>query len=79
MLKKHNGSFFNNSENKSFKKNNFNDCLFVTGGKAKNNIDIPYRKSGCAALDLAYVASGRYDGYFQNDLNGLWDINKELS
>ena len=22
---------------------------------------------------MAYVASGRYDGYFQNDLN-LWDI-----
>ena len=30
-------------------------------------------KSGCAALDMAYVASGRYDGYFQNNLN-LWDI-----
>ena len=26
-----------------------------------------------AALDIAYVAAGRYDGYFQNDLN-LWDI-----
>ena len=22
---------------------------------------------------MAYVAAGRYDGYFQNDLN-LWDI-----
>ena len=22
---------------------------------------------------MAYVASGRYDGYFQNDLN-IWDI-----
>ena len=32
-----------------------------------------FRKSGCAALDLAYVAAGRYDGYFQNHLN-LWDI-----
>ena len=32
-----------------------------------------YRKSGCAALDLAYVAAGRYDGYFQKKLN-LWDI-----
>ena len=29
--------------------------------------------SGSAALDIAYVASGRYDGYFENDLN-LWDI-----
>ena len=41
--------------------------------KLKMNIDLPYRKSGCAALDMAYVASGRYDGYFQNNLN-LWDI-----
>ena len=31
--------------------------------------DFTYRKSGCAALDLAYVASGRYDGYFQKKLN----------
>ena len=28
---------------------------------------------GSAALDMAYVAAGRYDGYFQDDLN-LWDI-----
>ena len=47
--------------------------MFVTGGKINNELDIPYRKSGCAALDMAYVASGRYDGYFQNNLN-LWDI-----
>ena len=47
--------------------------MFVTGGKIKNEPDLPYRKSGCAALDMAYVASGRYDGYFQNNLN-LWDI-----
>ena len=31
------------------------------------------RKSGSACLDLAYVAAGRYDGYFQENLN-LWDI-----
>ena len=46
-----------------------NDCLFVTGGKIYNDDDLPYRKSGCAALDMAYVASGRYDGYFQQNLN----------
>ena len=39
----------------------------------KNEPDITLRKSGCAALDLAYIASGRYDGYFQDGLN-LWDI-----
>ena len=31
------------------------------------------RYSGSAALDLAYVASGRLDGYFQNKIN-LWDV-----
>ena len=47
--------------------------MFVTGGKIKYEPELSYRKSGCAALDMAYVAAGRYDGYFQNDLN-LWDI-----
>ena len=70
---KNNGAFFNNHRIRVSKKNEINDCLFVTGGKLKNELDIPYRKSGCAALDMAYVASGRYDGYFQNNLN-LWDI-----
>ena len=31
------------------------------------------RNSGCAALDLAYVGSGRLDGYFHNNIN-IWDI-----
>ena len=31
------------------------------------------RSSGCAALDLAYVGSGRLDGFFHNKIN-LWDI-----
>ena len=31
------------------------------------------RRSGSAALDLAYVAAGRYDGYFEADLNP-WDV-----
>ena len=70
---KNNGAFFNNQRIRVSKKNEINDCLFVTGGKIKNEPELPYRKSGCAALDMAYVASGRYDGYFQNDLN-LWDI-----
>ena len=47
--------------------------MFATGGKTKEEPDLPFRKSGCAALDMAYVAAGRYDGYFQHDLN-LWDI-----
>ncbi len=70
---KNNGAYFNNQRIRVSKKNEINNCLFVTGGKIHNELDLPYRKSGCAALDMAYVASGRYDGYFQKNLN-LWDI-----
>ena len=70
---KDSGAFFNNHRVRVSKKNQINDCLFVTGGKMKNELDLPYRKSGCAALDMAYVAAGRYDGYFQHNLN-IWDI-----
>ena len=69
---KNNGAFFNNQRIRVSKKNNINECLFAIG-KIKNEPDLIYRRSGCAALDMAYVASGRYDGYFQNNLN-LWDI-----
>lgn len=31
------------------------------------------RRFGSAALDLAYVAAGRYDGYWERELN-IWDI-----
>ena len=70
---KDSGAFFNNHRVRVSKKNEINDCLFVTSGKIKNELDLPYRKSGCAALDMAYVAAGRYDGYFQHNLN-IWDI-----
>ena len=70
---KDNGAFFNNYRIKVSKKNDINECLFATGNKLEHNTDISYRKSGSIALDMAYVASGRYDGCFQKNLN-LWDI-----
>ena len=71
---KNNGAFFNNKRVRVSNKKEINGCLFGTGGKDNlNNIDLNIRKSGSAALDMAYVASGRYDGYFQKNLN-LWDI-----
>jgi myo-inositol-1(or 4)-monophosphatase len=73
FAEKENGAFFNNHRIRVSKKNEINNCLFATGGETKQELDLPYRKSGCAALDMAYVAAGRYDGYFQHDLN-LWDI-----
>ena len=69
---KDNGAFFNNQRIKVSKKKDIESCLFGTGGK-KIEADLVTRKSGCAALDMAYVAAGRYDGYFQNNLN-LWDV-----
>ena len=70
---KNNGAFFNNQRIKVSKKKDIEGCLFGTGGKEKIEADLITRKSGSAALDMAYVAAGRYDGYFQNNLN-LWDI-----
>jgi myo-inositol-1(or 4)-monophosphatase len=73
FAEKDNGAFFNNHRIRVSKKNQINDCLFATDGQINDNIDFTYRKTGCAALDMAYVACGRYDGYFQNNLH-LWDI-----
>jgi len=67
------GAFFNNQRIKVSKKKEIENCLFATGGKEKNFIELITRKSGSAALDMAYVAAGRYDGYYQNNLS-LWDI-----
>ena len=70
---KENGAFFNNQRIRVSKKKDLNGCLFATSGKSDDAIDLSTRKTGSAALDMAYVGAGRFDGYFQNDLN-LWDI-----
>ena len=70
---KDNGAFLNNQRIRVSSKKNLNECLFASGGRLEINSKLNIRKSGSAALDLAYVASGRYDGYFQKDLN-IWDI-----
>ena len=71
---KNNGAFFNNQRIRVSKKKIIDECLFATGGKKENKSILNIRKSGSAALDMAYVASGRYDGFFQNELN-IWDIS----
>ena len=70
---KNNGSYLNNKRIRVSKKKELNKCLFATNGKKFKNTNLHNRKSGSAALDMAYVAAGRYDGYFQENLN-LWDI-----
>ncbi len=83
------GAFLNNSRIRVSKKRRLKDSLLVTGGpkfnsKKKNLIfkeytnisnlvDAPIRKFGSAALDIANVACGRFDGFWQWELN-YWDI-----
>ena len=83
------GAFLNNQRSRVSNKSDFKNSLLGTGGPRymskikdkilKQFIDLekevrpPIRKSGSAALDLAYVAVGRFDGTWQRELN-YWDI-----
>ncbi|MBT8456173.1 MAG: inositol monophosphatase [Rhodobacteraceae bacterium] len=64
------------------------ECVFATGLPFGGRPDLPatlqdlarllpatagVRRWGAAALDLAYVAAGRYDGYWERGLHA-WDI-----
>ena len=53
-------------------KNSLDECLFSSNHEGLKYSNLNMRCSGSAALDLAYVASGRLDG-FSKKLN-LWDI-----
>ncbi len=70
---KNNGSYLNNRSIRVSKKNRIFDCLY--GVNFRNNLpeNLLIRNTGSAALDLAYVSSGRFDGCLQRNVN-LWDI-----
>ena len=70
---KNNGAYLNNKRIRVSKKSTLKNVYLQQVEKIKKQIDFSYRKSGSAALDMAYVACGRYDGYFQKNLH-LWDI-----
>ena len=72
---KNSGSFFNNRRIRVSKKSDLDDCLFASNHEGVNHVfpKLNMRYSGCAALDLAYVGSGRLDGFFHNKIN-IWDI-----
>ena len=88
FVEKGNGAFLNNSRIRVSNKKKIKDAILVTGGpkqssKNKDKIFSEYikvsekvsniRKFGSAALDMAFVACGRFDGYWQRELN-YWDI-----
>ena len=67
------GAYLNNQRLRVSKKNTIEDCLFSSNHEGVKFSTLNMRCTGCAALDLAYVASGRLDGFFHNKIN-LWDI-----
>ena len=73
FAEKNKGTFLNNHRLRVSKKNSLEDCLFSSNHEGVKFSNLNMRYSGCAALDLAYVASGRLDGFFHNKIN-LWDV-----
>ena len=70
---KNKGAFLNNNRLRVSSKNSLEDCLFSSNHEGVKFSNLNMRYTGCAALDLAYVAAGRLDGFFHNQIN-LWDI-----
>ncbi|MDA7576567.1 inositol monophosphatase [Candidatus Pelagibacter sp.] len=73
FAEKDKGAFLNNQRLRVSNKNSIEECLFSSNHEGVKFSSLNMRYSGCAALDLAYVASGRLDGFFHNKIN-LWDI-----
>ena len=73
FAEKDKGAFLNNQRLRVSKKNSLDECLFSSNNEGVKISNLNLRCTGSAALDLAYVASGRLDGCFQNKIN-LWDV-----
>lgn len=82
------GAYLNDKRIYVSEKSNFDTSLLVTGFPYDINNDpqnaiksftnivkrgIPIRRLGSAALDLAYVACGRFEGFWEINLNS-WDV-----
>ena len=86
---KGNGSYLNNQRMRVSARSKLENCIIFTGGpkldakdrdlsleeynKFSSKVLTPIRKMGSASLDMAYVAAGRCDGFWQRNLN-YWDI-----
>jgi len=89
VAEKGNGSYLNNQRIRVSSRSKLENCIIFTGGpkigvknrelflKEYNNVSskvlTTIRKLGSASLDMAYVAAGRCDGFWQRNLN-YWDI-----
>jgi len=70
---KNKGAYLNNQRLRVSNKSLIDECLFSSNHEGVKFSNLSMRCSGCSALDLAYVASGRLDGFFQNNVN-IWDV-----
>tara|TARA_B100001057_G_scaffold51194_1_gene45511 strand:+ start:483 stop:1259 length:777 start_codon:yes stop_codon:yes gene_type:complete len=82
------GAWCNNRRLRVSNRKSLSDCLIGTGLPFGNRVYKNYlleideilkvsagiRRLGSAGLDLAYVAAGKIDGFWENDIN-LWDIS----
>jgi len=89
FAEKGSGAFLNNSRIRVSNKKELKKSILVTGGPKSNSnkkedilneynsisniVDIPIRKFGSASLDIANVACGRFDAYWQWEIK-YWDI-----
>ena len=89
VAEKGNGSYLNNQRIRVSSRSKLKDCIIFTEGPKKeakdresslkeyynfsSKVQIPIRKLGSAALDMAYGAAGRCDGFWQSHLK-YWDI-----
>ncbi len=89
IAEKGNGAYMNNQRMRVSTRSKLKDCIIFSGGprygsenkelifkeyiKFSSKVHIAIRKFGSASLDMAYVAAGRCDGFWQRDLN-YWDI-----
>jgi myo-inositol-1(or 4)-monophosphatase len=81
------GAYLNNRRIRTSRTSRLEDCLVATGFPSRRrhlNINVLFyhqlamithgvRRAGAAALDLAYVACGRLDGFWEFSLNP-WDM-----
>ncbi|RVV99581.1 inositol monophosphatase [Mesobaculum littorinae] len=88
VAEKGGGAFMNESRLRVSGRSRMIECIFATGLPFGGRSDLPatlkdlgrllpatagVRRWGAAALDLAYVAAGRYDGFWERRLNA-WDM-----
>jgi myo-inositol-1(or 4)-monophosphatase len=81
------GAWCNNKRIRVSKRQELSSCLIGTGAPFGERIYVNYykeleniskltagvRRLGAASLDLAYIASGKIDGFWEKGLN-LWDV-----